>query len=214
MDVPDPAWDDIQDLTGQNLAAAIVDGDSERGKGVLWRLQVTARSYLGALALHSGGVMAEHGWFRLLGGGSPYLADLAIANGLGEPGEGAGPPPYLLVGYDVLGGRFAIDGGGLGVAVGEVCYFGPDSLSWGGLGGGHADFVTAAIGGHLAEAFESLRWTRWQEEVRQLRPDQGLSVYPHPFTREGKDLGASSRRPIPIQELFNCYDDAARQLDA
>ena len=212
LNVPDPAWDDIRDLAGQNPSAMIVDGDSQRGEGVLWRLQVTARSYLGALALHSGGVLADNGWFRLLGGGSRHLADLATANDLGEPREGVAPPPYLLVGYDALGGRFAIDGGGLGLAAGEVCYFGPDSLSWGGLGGGHADFVSAAIEGHLADAFETLRWTGWRQEVGQLLPDQGLSIYPPPFSREGKDLEEASRRPVPIQELFNFYDDAARQL--
>jgi hypothetical protein len=212
LNVRDPAWGDVRDLAGRNPSATIVNGDSEHGERVLWKLQVTARSYLGALALHSGGVLADHGWFRLFGGGSAHLIDLATANDLGEPREGANPPPYLLVGYDALGGRFAIDGGGLGVAAGEVCYFGPDSLSWGGLGGGHADFVAAAIEGHLADAFEPLRWTGWQQEISHLRPDQGLSIYPPPFTQEGKDLGAASRRPVPIQELFNFYDDAARQL--
>ena len=212
LNVPDPAWDKVRHLVGQNPSATVVDGDSERGARALWRLQVSASSYLGALAVHTGGILADDGWFRLLGGGSPHLADLATANELDEPREGAAPPPFLLVGYDALGGRFAIEGGGLGVAAGEVCYFGPDSLSWGGLSGGHADFVTAAIVGDLAEAFEPLRWAGWQEEVRQLLPDQGLSVYPPPFSREGRDLGAASRRPVPVQELFDFYDDASRQL--
>lgn len=212
LNVPDSAWDGVRDLVAQNPSATIVNGDSKHGERVLWKLQVTARSYLGAIALHSGGILADHGWFRLLGGSSSHLIDLATANDLGEPREGTTPPPYLLVGYDALGGRFAIDGGGLGVAAGEVCYFGPDSLSWGGLGGGHADFVSAAIEGHLADAFESLRWNGWEHEVSHLPPDQGLSVFPPPFTREGKDLGAASRRPVPIQELLNFYDDAARQL--
>jgi hypothetical protein len=210
--VPDPAWDAIRDLADQNPSTTIVDADPVRGEEVLWRLQVTARSHLGALALNSGGVLADHGWFRLLGGGSPHLADLAAANNLGEPKDDARQPPHLLIGYDALSGRFAIDGGGLGVGAGEVCYFGPDSLAWEGLGGGHADFISAAIGGHLADTFGPLRWPGWQEEVARLLPDQGFAAYPPPFSREGQDMGAATRRAVPVQELFDFYDEAARQL--
>lgn len=188
--VAEPAWDDIQGMTRRNPSARVIPGHPKQSQDVLWRLQVTAHSYLGALALRSGGLLADDGWFRILGGGSPQLVDLATANHLGEPQTGAAPPPFLLVGYDALGGRFAIDGGGLDVAAGEVCYFGPDTLTWDGLGGGHADFVRAAIQGQLTDAFEPLRWTGWQEEVRHLRPDQGLSIYPPPFSREATELAS------------------------
>lgn len=188
----------------------MLDVDPHRARQVLMTLQVTARSYLGALALHTGGVLADHGWFRLLGGGSEALADLATANHLTDVTDA--PPSFLVVGFDALGGQFAVDGGGLGIGAGEVCYFGPDALAWGGLGGGHAEFVTAAITGELSETFASLRWPGWQDEVSALRPDQGLSVWPPPFTAEGQDLATTSRRPVPIGELFELYDDAARQL--
>lgn len=212
-DVPDPAWEAIRYLADQNPSTTVVDSNPKQNHEVLWRLQVTARSFLGAMALNSGGVLADHGWFRLLGGGSPHLADLAAANGLGEPKDDAVQPPCLLVGYDALGGRFAIDGGALGVGAGEVCFFGPDSLAWEGLGGGHADFVSAAISGQLADTFSALRWSGWQEEVGRLLPDQGLAAYPPPFSREGQEIGAASRRTVPIQELFDFYDEAARQLE-
>ena len=164
--------------------------------------------------MNTGGVLVDHGWFRLLGGGSDHLADLASVNGLDVDGGSPGAPPYLIIGFDVLGGRFAIDGGGLGVAAGEVCYFGPDSLAWGGLGGGYADFVTAAIAGGLSEAFAPLRWPGWEAEVSALRPDHGLALYPPPFAREGQDLAAVTRRAVPLIELLEFYEEAARQLDA
>ncbi len=73
------------------------------------------------MASNCGGIVADHGWVRLLGGGGRDVPDVAMANHLGEPGTRTGPPPWLLVGFDALGGRFAIDGGGLGVSSGEVC---------------------------------------------------------------------------------------------
>lgn len=181
---------------------------------MLHTLQVTASSYLGALALHTGGVLADHGWFRLLGGGSSDLPDLASVNALLPDGHASGPLPYLIVGYDVIGGHFAVDGGGLGVAPGQVCYFRPDTLTWGGLDGGHAQFVTAAVTGGLSEAFASLRWPGWQDEVSVLAPGHGLSLYPPPFSAEGQAPATVSRRPVPRVELVGFYVDAARQLNA
>ncbi len=37
------------------------------------------------------------------------------------------PPGCLVVGHDVVGGTFAINGGALPCDLGEVCYFGPDT---------------------------------------------------------------------------------------
>ena len=210
-DVDDPAWPAVASLVARSSTARVLGIDDVRARRVIFALQVTARSFLGALALHTGGILADHGWFRLLGGGSD-LTDLATANGLSSPRTATASPPHLVVGFDALGGRFAVDGGGLGVRPGEVCYFGPDSLAWAGIGGGHADFVSAAIGGGLSDAFSSLRWTGWQDEISRLRPDQGLSLYPPPFTREGRDTAVVSRRAVPVEELFGFYDEAARRL--
>jgi len=52
------------------------------------------------------------GRLRVLGGG-PDLPDVAAASGLAEPSAAASPPPFLVVGYDVLGGRLAVNGRGL-----------------------------------------------------------------------------------------------------
>lgn len=113
--VPDPAWPLWLELVRlAPVTAVVLPVDRPDGLEVLFRLQITARSMMGALALNSGGMLADHGWVRLLGGGSGNLPDLAAANGLGPPG--ASPPPMsMTVGFDVLGGRFArmVLGGGL-----------------------------------------------------------------------------------------------------
>lgn len=184
----------------------------EQGLQTLYKLQVSAASFLGALALNCGGILADHGWFRIYGGGSPGLPGLASADHMTDPQGAASPPGLLLVGADVLGGRFAIDGGGLGIDQGEVCYFGPDTLRWGGLGGGHSMFIRAVLDGSMAAAFDSLRWPGWEDEVERLHPGEGISLYPPPFTAQGKNLGDVSRRPVPAEELLGFYEDAANQL--
>jgi len=203
---PDDAWTLIQEWAAESpTPVTFLPADPDRAARTLAGLRVSTRSALGALALHCGGVVADSGWFRLLGGGTDELPDLMTASAERLPGA-------VVVGYDALGGTFAVDGGGLRVAPGEVCYFGPDSLSWGGLGGGHGAFVQAVLTGALGASFDSLRWPGWQEEVAALSLDQGLSLWPPPFSDEGRDVAAASRRPVPIDELLTFYAQAAAQL--
>ncbi len=117
-----------------------------------------------------------------------------------------------MVGYDVLGGRFAIDGGGLGGSAGEVAYWGPDTLRWDGLRMGHAAFVQWSLGGGLAGFAGSLRWPGWEQETAALALDQAIAVHPFLFTTQGQDISQASRRAVPATELFGLHDDLAQQL--
>jgi hypothetical protein len=47
--------------------------DRAAGERALVGLQVTSQSPLGAIALETGGLLVDHGWIRVLGGGSPRL---------------------------------------------------------------------------------------------------------------------------------------------
>lgn len=212
-EVEDPAWPALsRAIVGAPMRVQVLPLDRANGKWVLERLQVTARSVLGALALECGGLLVDHGWVRILGGGADGIPDLATANGLGDAGSTTDPPGLLHVAHDVLGGRFAIDGGALGVAPGQVCYFAPDSLGWEGLGVGHGDFVGSMIGGGSAQFYEGHRWPGWEEETTALPLTHGFSLWPPPFSVEGRNVSAASRRVVPLAELFDFYDDVARQL--
>ena len=186
--------------------------DAIEADRTLYALQVTAGSTLGALAHNCGGLLIDHGWLRILGGGTDQLPSLASANGLGDPSAAPGPPPFLIVAFDVLGGRFAIDGGGLGVAPGEVCYWGPDTLEWESLGIGHTAFVNAFLQGAATEFYASWRWPGWEAELGSIGTDQGLSLMPPPFTAQGSNLAEVSRRPVPFAELLSFYDELANQV--
>ena len=213
LDVADgAAWPGlVEQILAAPTPVRVLAVSPEQGCEVLVRLQVSTRSVLGSLARYSGGLVLDHGWLRILGGGSPGLPDLVTVNGLTGPGGVAGSPGWLVVGYDVLGGRFAIDGGGLGIGAGQVGYWGPDSLTWVGLDGGHSTFLSWALSGGLDSFYASLRWPGWQEQVTRLGLGEGLSVYPPPFTA----LPAGhqpSRRAVPFTELLAFYDDAAAQV--
>jgi hypothetical protein len=68
------------------------------------------------------------------------------------------------------------------------------------LEGGSTDFYT------------QLRWAGWAQESAALSLSQGISIYPPPFTEQGRELSATSRRAVPFDELLAVYDEWARQL--
>jgi hypothetical protein len=183
--------------------------DAER---CLYRLQVTTRSVLGALAFHSGGVLVDHGWLRLLGGGHHPLPDLATTNLVGPPSEGTSPPSSLHVARDVVGGIFAINGGALPGSLGHVCYFAPDALEWQPLGIGHGDFVAWAVGGGTDDFYSDLRWTGWERETEALGLDMGFSIFPPLFAAESADRANASRRGVRWDELASFHAEALAQL--
>ena len=104
-----PALSAMVSAAGES--AELLPVDARVGEGVLFRLQVTVASSLGALAAHTGGLLIDHAWLRVLGGGAAGLPSLAEANGLDEPTSSSTPPRQLEVARDVVGGRFAINGG-------------------------------------------------------------------------------------------------------
>jgi hypothetical protein len=203
-----PAWPEIRDLIETaTTTVRLLSADLPRRDEALEALQVTTGSYLGALAGECGGLLVDNGWLRVLAAGTPALPGLHQATSIDGP-----PPRWLEVAWDVMGGRFAINGGGLDAGVGEVCYWGPDTLEWTGIGGGHSRFIGWALGGGLTGFYESLRWDGWEREVADVGLDQGLSVYPPPYAREGQAIGASNRKPVPIAELHRFYAEIATQV--
>lgn len=185
----------------------VVSPDPELCRAALRELQLTERSTTGAIAARTGGVIVDSGWLRVLGAGSAGLPGLA-QSAAGEPGG-----PHLVIALDAIGGRFAVDGGGLGVGPGEVCYWGPDTLAWSGIGGGYSAFIAWALGGGLTDFYGSLRWKGWQDDTRPLRPDEGWALYPPPFAEQGQDTNAVSRAVVPLAELHEFYAEAARRFD-
>lgn len=171
--------------------------------GVLELLQVSTASTLGAVVYNSGGLLIDNGWVRVHGGGNNDL--LAVA---------ADEPGVLVVGHDVVGGRFAINSGALFGDPGEVNYWAPDSLEWEAIGIGYSDFLHSFLGGATNEFYANLRWNGWVDEVAELELDQGIALYPPPFSKEGEDVENVHRGVVPLEELHYMYANYAAQLNS
>ncbi|WP_233507896.1 DUF2625 family protein [Spongiactinospora gelatinilytica] len=224
IDGNDPAWPLLQEeFATTSVPLQVFAGDPEQGRSCLLQLQVSVESYLGALALHSGGLILDCGWLRVFGGSSmtgvdalPSLAQINRFPAVFDPGWR--PIDGLIVGQDILGGVFALNGHDPGAAErpgapGEVLYFAPESLEWEALEMGYGTWVNWLLSGRLEGFYDGLRWPGWQAEASVLTLAQGIAVHPFLWSKEAHtDLPSTSRRAVPMSELLRLNIDFCRKL--
>lgn len=186
----------------------------ERGRQALYELQVSRASSLGAVALHTAALRVDHGWLTILGAGTPDAPGTGLTawNGLADPTPLVLRRGYLVIGYDVLGGFYALDNGGLLGPTRHVAWLDPGSLQWTDLGVGYSDWLAWALSDRMGDFYADLRWEGWEAEVAAAGPERGIHVYPPLWSKEGKDIARSSRAPVPMTELWGFTRDTARQL--
>jgi len=182
----------------------IIPASLVKGKEALVKLQMTSRSYLGAVVLNSGGLISNNGLIRIFGSGSSEIPDLSKVNQLTTLDN---YPDMLVIGYDVFGGVFALDGGGLGIEPGTICFLSVDTLEWAGLDLPYSQFLSWLIDGSRIEGFyDNLLWEGWQDNVKNLPSGYGFHLYPPPSTTAwSQNPELRSIKPVPLLELGALY---------
>lgn len=207
INLEEPAWPLVLEwMAGARNPVEILPTARGRGEAALLALQVTTRSPMGAIALESGGLLVDSGWLRILGAGCERLqGSLTSWNGL-QPGLQTTPlEGALVVAHDAGGGFFAINAGAFDGPTGQIVYFVPERLAWENLNLSYSQFLGWAFSGDLNQFYGPDRWPGWQSEIAGLAPDQGMHFWPPPWSREGKDRAAVSRRPVAMTELWRLY---------
>ena len=205
IDVEEPAIELLRQWAREASVSCQILSPGNCRAEVLLDLQVTTHSTLGALAYDTGGILIDDGWLRLLGSGHPQLP--RSLSGWNKPRADG----FLLVGDDVVGGFFAINGGSLGPEVKSVYYWSPDSLDWECLNLGLTDLVHSLMSGLTTNFYENLRWPNWRTDIMNVSNDRCFSYFPFLWTKEGS-LEKSRRSTVPVSEAFDLKVDFVRQL--
>ena len=206
LTVDEPAWPQVERwLKDSRIPVEVLRPNEQEAQQALLETQVTLRSPMGAVVYHTGGLLIDHGWLRLLGSGHPRLPRSMAAWNQGRSTTSAGKSlGFWLIADDVVGGFFALNGGGFGPGTGQVFYFAPDTLRWECMNGfGYGEFLVWSLSPNLKTFYQRMYWDGWEAEVSSLKGDEALSIYPFPCAVEGKDIAKCSRKPCPIGEIFS-----------
>jgi hypothetical protein len=196
-----------------NNKVEILEVDSVEGANALVQTQVSTRSPMGAIIYHSGGILIDNGWIRILGSGSKKLGRTLPEWNKGKTYQNYGESPKsLLIADDVIGGFFVLNGGGLGNDLGKVYYFSPDNLQYEPLDMTYTDFISFCFNGNLALFYKDYRWNNWKEDVSGLDGNRVYSFYPFLWTKEGQDINKNSKKSVPIVEQYFLEMDFRKQL--
>lgn len=202
VDRENHAWEELKQLLdgGQNTYV-YVPAKREAGEDTLYRLQISTKSYLGAVAYETEGIVLDHGWITLLGaGGDSISGSLTSWNGVSEQPWVDVLEGMMVVAYDAAGGFFGMDTGKYG-RTGQVYYFAPDALEWESTELTYSGFMNWLANGDLEQFYQTFRWKGWQEEMSQLQTGQVFAYYPPLWTQEGSGE-SSSKAPISIMEAW------------
>ncbi len=205
IDATESIWTEIQGwISCSENGVEVLPANEERARVVLEQLNLSTKSAIGAVAYHTGGILVENGWLRILGSGSCLLPrDLASwneGNNDSEPRiKGA-----MLIADDAAGGFFVLNGGSLESDMGTVHYFAPDTLKWECLHMQYPDFLYWVCSGNLKQFYKKIRWEGWMQEIMSIDGDKGILVYPYHWS-EGEEISKRSRSVMPIDELWNVH---------
>lgn len=201
-------------ITDAKCPVEILPCAREDGDRALLAAQVTTRSPMGAICHEAGGILVDNGWLRILGAGCPRLPRALMAWNEGRvPLSDDGRPLVLLVADDVIGGFFALNGGGLSqVEPGQVAYLAPDTLNWESLGLNYSQFLCWSWSGQMEGFYGDQRWPGWQEEIATLGGDQSIFIYPFMWA-EGPPIGERHRRVVPIAESWAMAQDLRKKIN-
>ncbi len=161
-------------------------------------IQVSTGSDFGSILYFTGGLLIDSGWVRVLGSGGDRLRGLLEWNEGKTIQNGKVIAGSVLIADDVLGGLFALNGGGaLGKDLGKIYYLAPETFQWEPLGLGYSDFIGFLISGKLAEFYADYRFEGWQDRIGELTPNQIWQ-----FGDEA-ETAIAHRQIVSINDWFN-----------
>jgi uncharacterized protein DUF2625 len=206
INTDEPGWPTVQGWldAATNPVEILPARDPDRAEALVVT-QVTTRSPMGAIIYETGGLLIDFGWLRILGSGHPRLPRTLPGWNLGRTIDVAGRTlAFFLIADDVLGGFFAINGGGLGEGPRNVFYFAPDSLAWEDMEMGYSDFIQWCLSGDVKQFYGDYRWAGWEAEVLSMAGDRGYFIFP-PIWMTGPPISERRRGTVPMAELYGLH---------
>ena len=94
----------------------------------------------------------------------------------------------------------------------SIYYLSPDDLKWEPLQMTYEDFIWFCFNGDLKKFYTGIRWNSWQKDIQALKADEVFNIFPPLWSKEGRDVEKSFRKPVPVEEQFSYNIQIREQL--
>jgi uncharacterized protein DUF2625 len=201
----DPGWTVVKQwIDSAKNKVEVLPVDTAKAKDALHKTQVTTRSIMGSIVYETGGILIDNGWIRILGSGSAKMHRTLPDWNKGKAFKDFGDrPAFFLVADDAAGGYFALNYGNFGNDIDSMYYLAPDNLQWEPLQMTYEDFIWFCFTGNIRKFYAGVRWNSWQKDIQTLKADDVFHIYPPLWSKEGKDIEKSLKKPVPAEENFS-----------
>lgn len=191
--------------------------NADEAEKIVKLFDINTSDTLGAIVFHSGGLLIDDGWIRILGSGNKLLQRNLYSWNKGltfidYPSQAG----YILVGDDAMGGLFAMNKGYLSTdekALNKIFYFVPDMLEWLYLDLNYSEFLLFAMNADLNEFYQDLRFHGWEKTIKDLHGDDALQCKPFLWTEEGKDVESTKKQSVSMLDQYNFLLDNKEIMD-
>lgn len=199
IDSVNSAWPAIySQATVARNSVNVLPATPANAKQSISQLQKSNKTTLGAVVYHTGGLLVDGGWIRILGAGSSAVKrNLPQWNKNKTMGK-----KFTLVADDAIGGYFMINDGELGTDTGAIYYLSPKTLDYKSLSFNYTQFLEFCFNGDLDKFYKGLRWKTWQEDVKNLGADNVFVFLPFLWRDNGKTMDQRMRSLIPAEEKY------------
>ncbi|MBR6403679.1 MAG: DUF2625 family protein [Eubacterium sp.] len=191
-------WQQIKSIFEESSRdVQIIEGFEGKGKEENSCMKISSESSLGTIIEHTQGIVIDN-WVYVLGQSSDRSAGVIDFNKrMGY--EFAG---MRIVAVDVVGGIYAIKTGRFRKGAGLVWYYAPDTIQWECLKYKYSEFLVWLAQGDLSEYYKSMRWSGWENDVRDVDlPNEGMLIYPYLWAKEC-DIETATKKVVPLKELI------------
>ena len=118
----------------------------------------------------------------------------------------------FIIATDVIGGLFAININRFDSDKNIIWYFAPDTLEWECLDIDYGQFIVWSTQDETAGFYESMRWTNWYNDVKEIPANKAVLIYPFLWSKEC-NIETASKKNVDLDEVINLNLDFAAGMN-
>lgn len=202
-------WNDVFEMLFKSPNNIQVEKLIKHDNNILKKLEINENSVLGQIIANTSGVIVDN-YIRVFANGNEinfhniYTYNKELEKYFGNK--------ILIVADDIWGGLYAINNGGFSGEQGKIWYFAPDTLEWDNLELGYPEFIAWISSNNLNEFYNSYKWVGFQNDIAEIKYNQGILIYPFLWSSEC-NIDDAEKKVVSFNELISLNLDYKKKFN-